>query len=126
MKKFTTLIVDDEKDFLETLSERFRLRGIPTKTALDGESALNLIEENPPKIVILDVMMPGMGGLEILQRIKEQHPQITVILLTGRGSTKDGIKGMQLGAADYLMKPIDIEELITKMNESVNRLYKIE
>ncbi len=121
MKKFTTLIVDDEKEFLETLAERFQLRGIPTRTAFDGESALNSIEENPPKIVILDVMMPGIGGLEVLQRIKEQHPHIKVILLTGRGSTKDGIKGMQLGAVDYLMKPIDIDELINKMNEAVNR-----
>ncbi len=67
--------------------------------------------------MILDVMMPGMGGLEVLQRIKEQDPQVMVILLTGRGSTKDGIKGMQLGAVDYLMKPIDIDELIGKMCE---------
>lgn len=117
MKKLKTLIVDDEIEFLETLSERFRMRGIPTRTALDGESALNMIEEDPPLIVILDVMMPGMGGLELLQIIKEKHPQITIILLTGRGSTKDGIKGMRLGAADYLMKPIDIDELINKMSE---------
>ena len=118
MKKLKTLIVDDEEEFSKTLAERFRLRGIPAKTAVDGESALNLIEEYHPKIVILDVMMPGMGGLEVLQRIKEQHPLIIVILLTGRGSTKDGIKGMQLGAADYLMKPIDIDELIQKIKDA--------
>ncbi len=117
MKDLKTLIIDDEKEFLETLAERFRMRGIPTKIAFDGESALNQIAEDPPKIIILDVMMPGMGGLEVLQRIKEQDSQIIVILLTGRGSTKDGIKGMQLGAADYLMKPIDIDELINKMCE---------
>ena len=115
MEKITAIIVDDEIEFLETLAERFRLRGIQTKTAVDGESALGLVEEDPPDYMILDVMMPGMSGLDVLQRIKETHPQITVILLTGRGSTKDGIRGMQLGAADYLMKPIDIEELLGKM-----------
>ncbi len=120
MKMLKVLIIDDEEEFLETLADRFRLRGIQTKTAGDGESALNLIEEDPPEIVVLDVMMPGMGGLEVLKRIKQQHPQITVVLLTGRGSTKDGIQGMQLGAADYLMKPIDIDELIEKIGESLN------
>jgi DNA-binding response OmpR family regulator len=110
------LIVDDEEEFLETLAERFRLRGLETRTASDGENALNLITEDPPDYVILDVMMPGMSGLEVLQAIKETNPQIEVILLTGRGSTQDGIKGMQLGAADYLMKPIDIDELIQKMS----------
>ena len=116
MDKLKALIVDDEEEFLETLAERFRLRGIETSTATDGERALNLIEEDPPSYVVLDVVMPGMSGLEVLQRIKETHPQITVILLTGRGSTRDGIRGMRLGAADYLMKPIDIDELLKKMS----------
>jgi len=115
MKDLKVLIVDDEIEFLETLAERFRLRGFQTRTAEDGESALNLIEDDPPDIVILDVMMPGMSGLEVLQNIKETRHKIKVILLTGRGSTQDGIRGMQLGADDYLMKPVDIDDLMKRM-----------
>lgn len=109
------LLVDDEEEFVTTLAERLELRGIQALVATDGEAALALIEADLPQIVILDIMMPGLGGLEVLKRIKVQNPQLPVILLTGRGSTKEGIQGMQLGAADYLMKPIDIEELIKKM-----------
>ncbi len=113
------LLVDDEEEFVTTLAERLELRGIQALVAKDGETALAMIEADPPRVVILDIMMPGLGGLEVLKRIKVSHPQITVILLTGRGSTKEGIKGMQLGAADYLMKPIDIEELIRKMQAAI-------
>ena len=113
------LLVDDEEEFVTTLAERLELRGIQALVATDGEAALDLIETDPPQIVILDVMMPGLGGLEVLKRIKAQTPQIPVILLTGRGSTQEGIEGMQLGAADYLMKPINIEELIKKIQAAI-------
>ncbi len=113
------LLVDDEEEFVTTLAERLELRGIQTRWATDGEEAIQMIESDPPQIVILDVMMPGLGGLEVLKRIKAQHPQIHVILLTGHGSTKEGIVGMRLGAFDYLMKPLDIEELIKKMQEAI-------
>ena len=105
------LLVDDEEEFVTTLAERLELRGIQALVATDGETAMELIETDPPQIVILDVMMPGLGGLEVLKRIKARSPQTPVILLTGRGSTKEGIEGMHLGAAGYLMKPINIEEL---------------
>ena len=91
----------------------------PHGVALNGEAALKMIEADTPQIVILDVMMPGIGGFEVLRRIKAQHPQLPVILLTGRGSTKEGIKGMQQGAFDYLMKPLNIEELIKKIQEAI-------
>ena len=113
------LLVDDEEEFVTTLAERLELRGIQALVATDGEAALDLIETDPPQIVILDVMMPGLGGLEVLKRIKTQTPKIPVILLTGRGSTQEGIEGMKLGAADYLMKPINIEELIKKIQVSI-------
>ena len=119
MNNMKILLVDDEEEFVTTLAERLELRGLQAQAATDGETALALIETDPPKIVILDVMMPGLGGLEVLKRIKAQHPQIPVILLTGRGSTKEGIEGMQLGAVDYLMKPIDITELIKKMQQAI-------
>jgi len=121
METIKVLLVDDEKEFVTTLAERLELRGIQALVATDGETALDMIETDPPRIVILDVMMPGIGGLEVLKRIKDQGLQLPVILLTGRGSTKEGIAGMQLGAVDYLMKPIDIEKLIKKMREAIQR-----
>ena len=119
MKNLKILLVDDEEELVTTLAERLELRGLQAQMATNGEAALNLIETDPPQIVILDVLMPGLGGLEVLKRIKAQHPHIPVILLTGRGSTKEGIEGMQLGAVDYLMKPIDITELIKKMQQAI-------
>ena len=119
MKNLKILLVDDEEEFVTTLAERLELRGLQARAALNGEAALQMIEADTPQIVILDVMMPGIGGFEVLRRIKAQHPQLPVILLTGRGSEKEGVKGMQLGAFDYLMKPLNIEELIKKMQEAI-------
>ena len=119
MENLKILLVDDEEEFVTTLAERLELRGLQARVALNGEAALQMIEAETPQIVILDVMMPGLGGFEVLRRIKAQHPQIPVILLTGRGSEKEGVKGMELGAFDYLMKPLNIEELIKKMQEAI-------
>lgn len=112
------LLVDDEEEFVQTLAERLEIRGIRALVATDGVEALHLIEEEEPPVVVLDVMMPGLGGLEVLQRLKTVHPNIQVILLTGHGSTKEGIQGMHLGAFDYLMKPVRIEDLLKKMEEA--------
>jgi len=119
MKKLKILLVDDEEEFVTTLAERLELRGLQARAALNGEAALKMIEADTPEIVILDIMMPGIGGFEVLRRIKAQHPRLPVILLTGRGSTNEGIKGMRLGAFDYLMKPLNIEELLKKMQEAI-------
>jgi len=115
MSKMKVLLVDDEEEFVNTLAERLQLRGFQVLTSTDGEAALQVVEDNGPQVVLLDVMMPGLGGLEVLQQIKSKHPSIQVILLTGRGSTKEGIEGMRQGAFDFLMKPIKIEELMEKM-----------
>jgi DNA-binding response OmpR family regulator len=119
MKNLKILLIDDEEEFVTTLAERLELRGLQARAALNGEAALKMIEADTPEIVILDVMMPGIGGFEVLRRIKARHPRLPVILLTGRGSTKEGIKGMRLGAFDYLMKPLNIEELLKKMQEAI-------
>jgi DNA-binding NtrC family response regulator len=118
MEKLKVLLVDDEEDFVSTLSERLQLRNITTLVATDGEEALQIIDTDKPPVVVLDVLMPGMGGLDVLRQIKRSYPHIQVIILTGRGSTKEGIKGMRLGAFDYLMKPVKIEMLMQKMNEA--------
>lgn len=120
MKKYKILVVDDEEEFATTLAERLVLRGMNARTAFDGHAALEQLEQELPDVVVLDVMMPGISGLSVLQQIKEKWPQVGVILLTGRGSTQNGIEGMHLGAVDYLMKPIDIDELMDKIKQAAS------
>jgi len=122
MVQLKILLVDDEQEFVTTLAERLELRGMDVEIATDGEMALGLVETDPPQVVVLDVMMPGLVGMEVLERIKAVDSSIQVILLTGHGGTKDGIKGMQLGAFDYLIKPVDIDELIEKLNEAAKNV----
>ena len=114
MEKIRVLLVDDETEFVSALAERLSLRGYETRTAASGEEALGKIDQSPPDVVLLDMLMPGMSGMEVLKRIKQDHPQVKVILLTGRGSW-DGIQGVREGAYDCLMKPIQIEELMQIM-----------
>jgi DNA-binding response OmpR family regulator len=113
------LLVDDEQEFTGTLSERLSLRGYEVQTADNGEEALQALENGLPDVAVLDLKMPGQGGIELLKRIKSMHPGLPVLLLTGYGSTQEGIKGMQLGAADYLLKPLNIETFILKLKEAV-------
>ncbi len=115
MNKIRILLVDDEEEFTSTLSERLELRGHDTVTAGDGEAGLQCLAGEAFDIVILDLMMPGLGGLETLKRIKGETPDLPVILLTGHGSTREGMEGMRLGAYDYLMKPLNIDELLEKI-----------
>jgi len=121
LENLKALLVDDEVEFVTTLAERLQIRGIQARTAIDGQQALAMIESEKPQVVVLDIMMPGISGLEVLDYIKKNYPDIEVILLTGRGSTKEGIEGMQLGAFDFLMKPVKIEELIPRMLEAFKK-----
>jgi DNA-binding response OmpR family regulator len=120
MKQLKVLLVDDEADFANTLAERLLLRGISAEVATDGETALKMVEQNHPHVIVLDLKMPGLGGLEVLERIMSRDKSIRVILLTGHGSTREGIEGMRLGAYDYLMKPIDINELIDRLRDAAS------
>ncbi len=119
MSTWNILLVDDEVEFITTLAERLELRGINARVTHDGESALKEVAVNEPQVIVLDVMMPGMKGLEVLQRVKEAHPKVQVVLLTGQGKTRDGIEGMQHGAFAYLMKPLDLEELIHTLKDAL-------
>lgn len=114
------LLVDDEVEFISTLAERLDLRGIPARVVYDGESALKAVAEDAPQVMVLDVMMPGIKGIDVLQRVKETHPGVQVILLTGQGKTRDGIEGMRFGAFAYMMKPLDLEELIATIGEAIS------
>jgi two-component system, OmpR family, response regulator CpxR len=118
------LLVDDEREFVQTLSERLLMRDMGSAIAYDGESALNLVREEEPEVMILDLKMPGIDGIEVLQKVKASHPDIEVIILTGHGTEKDKEQCMTLGAFAYLTKPIDIELLsktLKKANEKINQ-----
>ena len=121
MKDWKVLLVDDEKEFVVTLAERLGMRGIHTETVFEGEGALKKLETYEPDVMVLDLMMPGMSGLTVLEKVKKLYPKIEVILLTGIGSTSEGLTGMRLGAFDYLMKPLQIDELIQKIASAINK-----
>ena len=118
------LLVDDEREFVQTLSERLLMRDMGSAVAYDGESALELIRDDDPEVIIVDLKMPGIDGLEILRRVKETRPDIEVIILTGHGNEQDRQLCMDLGAFAYLQKPLDINvlsETIQKANEKIRQ-----
>lgn len=118
MQPMRVLLVDDETDFVETLAKRLGKRGIAVLCASRGVQALEVLAANPLDVVVLDVKMPGLDGLEVLRRIKAGHPQVEVIMLTGHADMDAAIRGMELGAFDYLMKPTSIEELLYKLEDA--------
>lgn len=109
------MLVDDESDFLETTGKRFLRRGYQVKTAANCADALKVVEDGWPQIVVLDVMLPDQDGIECLRNIKELMPQVTVLMLTGHASMEAGLKGMEYGANDYCLKPIEFDELLEKI-----------
>ena len=121
MEKFQVLIVDDELDFLETIIKRLRARNIEVSGVESGYLALEALDSRNPDVIILDVKMPGMDGIETLKEIKKKKPLTEVIMLTGHASVESGIQGMQLGAFDYLMKPIALDELLEKVRQAYER-----
>ena len=121
MLKPKVLVVDDEEDFLETIVKRLLLRGIDTAGVDSGKEALRILQEQSFDVVILDVRMPGMDGIETLRQLKKRTPLTEVIMLTGHGSVESGLQGMQLGAFDYVIKPADFEELFEKLKQAAER-----
>jgi DNA-binding NtrC family response regulator len=119
----SVLLVDDEASFVETLSKRIAKRDLKVTTALSGSEALDQLESGGGvaafDVVILDVKMPGMDGMETLARIKKAHPNIEVIMLTGHATVESAIDGMKAGAFDYLMKPCEIDLLLAKIDRAV-------
>lgn len=121
------LLVDDEAPFIDTLSKRLVKRGLTVYTANSGTEALEKIGQGDPlDVVILDVKMPGMDGIETLKAIKTLNPLIEVIMLTGHATVGSAIEGMKLGALDYLMKPCDLEMLMAKVQEAKMKKLKQE
>ena len=122
MDAFRALVVDDEEDFLETIVKRLNKRSIDTTGAKSGEEALELMKEKLFDVVILDIKMPGgMDGIEALKEMKKIQPRAEVLLLTGHASVETSIEGMKLGAFDYLLKPVKLEELLLKLAEAFEK-----
>ncbi len=121
MDAFRVLLVDDEEEFLETLLKRLSKRKLVVFGASSGEEAIRKLKENPVDVVVLDVKMPGMDGLQTLKEIKKENPLVEVLMLTGHANMEVAIQGMELGAFDYLMKPMDIDELLYKLQDAYKR-----
>ncbi len=116
------MLVDDEVTFVETMAKRLEKRNIETLIALSGEESLEALKTHQNlDVIVLDVKMPGMDGLETLKKIKQELPLIEVIMLTGHATIQSGIEGMKLGAYDFLTKPCDVEELVSKINDAANK-----
>jgi len=115
------LVVDDEKDFVEMLSLRLKEEGEKVTPAYSGKECLETLEEKEIDVVILDIKMPGMDGIETLKEIKKRFPLVEVIMLTGHGTTETAVEGMKLGAADYLLKPADFDDLSAKLEVARKR-----
>jgi DNA-binding response OmpR family regulator len=122
MNQFKVLLVDDEEEFVKTLGERLELRGMAPDTAFTGEAALQRIAEEQPDIMILDIKMPGIDGMEVLRRVRKAYPRIQVIMLTAHGTEKDQDEAERLGAFAYLRKPVDLELLTKTMRAASQRL----
>jgi len=117
-KEIKVLVVDDEVTFADTLAQRLKMRDLKVKTVYDGEQALSKVKEEEPDVMILDLKMPGMHGMEVLREIRKAYPDIQVIVLTGHGTEKDEEESKRLGGFDYMNKPADIDHLEHKIRKA--------
>ena len=114
------LFVDDEEELVSTVVERLELRGIEAVGVTSGDEALRVLRDESFDVVIMDVKMPGVGGLEVLRTVTQRYPEVKVVLMTGHGSTEDREIGRRLGAMAYLQKPIDLEDLLKTIKWEIN------
>lgn len=115
------LLVDDEQDFLETLSNRLEMRGLKVSAVTSGEQAISEARQQDYDAIVVDLAMPGIDGLETLKRIKADNPNAEIIILTGHASVQSGVEAMKLGAGDFLQKPVELTELMSKIGEAKNK-----
>lgn len=121
MDPLRVLIVDDEEELVDALVERLELRGIDAQGVTNGVEAIQQIKQQPYDVVLLDVKMPGGGGLAVIREIKQSMPHQQVVLLTGHTSAHDAEEGMRLGAFEYLMKPVKLENLLEVLQAAAKR-----
>ncbi len=115
------LVIEDDPSIVAGLQLNLALEGYEVVAAADGESGLRLAEQQPPDLVVLDIMLPGMNGLEVLRRLRQRDPEVPVLILTARGDEADKVLGLQLGADDYISKPFSLTELRARLNASLRR-----
>jgi DNA-binding NtrC family response regulator len=121
MDSFSTLFVDDEEEFLATVIKRMKKRNLEVLGASSGEQALEVLKSHHVDVVVLDVRMPGMDGIQTLREIKRDFPLVEVVMLTGHANMEVAVEGMELGAFDYLMKPVEIDELLYKLQDAYKK-----
>jgi DNA-binding response OmpR family regulator len=121
MKDMKVLLVDDEEEFVKALAERLKMRDLRSDTVLDGEEALSFVEDQEPDVMVLDLKMPGIDGMEVLRQVGKAYPNIQVIILTGHGSEKHEVEAKRLGAFDYLEKPVNLDVLVKKLKAAYRR-----
>ncbi|OQX21748.1 MAG: hybrid sensor histidine kinase/response regulator [Desulfobacteraceae bacterium IS3] len=126
MENIRILLVDDEADFRSAIARRLNKRGISAEQAGSGEECLNILKNITPDVIVSDVKMPGMNGLELLRLIRQDYPNTEVILLTGHASPHDGVEGIKSGAFDYLTKPLEFEQLVSKITQAYEKIQRRE
>ena len=122
IKKIRLLLVDDETQFRSTLAKRLKKRGIAALQAGNGQECLAILADHPMDVVVMDVKMPGISGIDTLHRIKEKHIETEIILLTGHAATQDGVEGIKSGAFDYLTKPVELSHLLSKIIQAYEKI----
>ena len=120
MDQLRLMFVDDEEELVSALVERLELRGIEAIGVTSGDAALEYLREADFDVVVIDVKMPGIGGLELLRTISRRYPDVKVILMTGHGSAEDSEIGHRLGAVAYLQKPVDLEDLLATIEQATD------
>jgi len=120
------LLVDDEDEFRQTIAKRLAKRGLASDQAVDGNECLSILEKKAMDVVVLDVKMPGMTGIEVLRNIRNKYPKTEVILLTGQATASDGVEGIKSGAFDYLTKPIELEHLFNKILQAYEKIQRLD
>jgi DNA-binding NtrC family response regulator len=126
MVKMRLMLVDDEERFLQTTGKMIRKKGVDVLTANSGEACLEMLTKELVHVIVLDVKMPGMDGVETLKQIKQRYPRIEVIMLTGHATADSAVEGLKSGATDYLQKPTSVEDLIAKAEQAFTRHLDIE
>jgi DNA-binding NtrC family response regulator len=126
VESLKVLLVDDEEDFIRTMAERMEMRDLGSDVALNGEQALQMLAEDLPDVMVLDLRMPGIDGMEVLRRVRKTYPQVQVIIMTGHGSDDEEVEARRLGAFDYLRKPVDIGQLMETIKSAGRARHRAE
>ncbi len=124
MKDIRILLVDDEEEFVRALSERLQLRDLSSRTAFSGDQAMQFVGDAAPDIMVLDLAMPGTGGMDVLRLVRQRYPDIQVIMLTGHGNDLDEAEARSIGVFDWLQKPVDIEVLVDRIRAAYRESRK--